>query len=97
MNLVQNHANLYDYPLNIVHIGSILWFSFTKERIYDDAQIDASGMQYYKKLHRILLENGVYFAPSGYEVTFISAAHSLDDIHKTCTIINQALDEIFKS
>ena len=34
-----------------------------------------------------MLDNGVYLAPSQYEAWFISAAHSGEDIDKTCRLI----------
>jgi glutamate-1-semialdehyde 2,1-aminomutase len=37
----------------------------------------------YARLFHSLLEQGVYFAPSGYETLFPSLAHSGDDIDMT--------------
>ena len=34
-----------------------------------------------------MLENGIYIAPSQFEAFFVSAAHSGDDIEKTCDVI----------
>jgi glutamate-1-semialdehyde 2,1-aminomutase len=43
-----------------------------------------------------LLEQGVYLGPSGYEVGFISAAHSMDDLSKTIEAFKSALQIVFK-
>ena len=40
-------------------------------------------MSHFKKLHASLLENGIYFGPSGYEVGFVSEAHSMEDLSNT--------------
>ena len=37
-----------------------------------------------------MLENGVYVAPSQYEAMFVSAAHSDEDIERTCQVILEA-------
>jgi glutamate-1-semialdehyde 2,1-aminomutase len=43
-----------------------------------------------------LLENKIYFGPSGYEVGFVSAAHTESELANAATVINSILDEIFK-
>ena len=37
----------------------------------------------FKKFYHRLLKEGVYLAPSQFEVNFVSAAHTLKDIEKT--------------
>ena len=39
-------------------------------------EIDPDSMAHFTRLHGALLERGVYLEPSGYEVGFVSAAHS---------------------
>jgi len=46
-------------------------------------------------LHASLLEKGVYLGPSGYEVGFVSAAHTDADLSQAATKMKQALDEVF--
>lgn len=93
---IQNHATQKSYPVTIPQIGSILWFAFEKDAdIKSDDQIDPKSMGYFKQLHQYLLSEGIYFAPSGYEVTFVSSAHSDEDIDKTISAVNSGLDKIF--
>ena len=47
-------------------------------------------------MHRELLNRGIYFGPSGYEVGFISAAHTEEDLKTTLTAIKAALDLVFQ-
>ncbi|MFH1005649.1 MAG: glutamate-1-semialdehyde 2,1-aminomutase [Bacteroidota bacterium] len=62
-------------------IGSIFWIAFTKrEKIQSAEEIDANSMKYFKEFYHKLLDSGIYLGPSGYEVGFVSAAHSNDDI-----------------
>jgi len=37
------------------------------------------------------LEKGIYFGPSGYEVGFVSEAHTEEDLKTTAEIISEAL------
>ena len=57
-------------------------------------QIDSSKMEYFKKLHAYLLDHGIYLGPSGYEVGFVSGAHSYADLDYAIEIIKAGLDQI---
>jgi glutamate-1-semialdehyde 2,1-aminomutase len=75
---IRAHLQERQYPIQLFQIGSIFWFAFTTQTsIRDAASIDPASMEYYKQFHRGLLNRGVYFGPSGYEVGFIS--HALDE------------------
>jgi glutamate-1-semialdehyde 2,1-aminomutase len=73
------------FPLfKLFQKGSIFWIAFTaKETISHTGDIDADSMKYFKILYHSLLENGVYLGPSGYEVGFVSRAHTQVDLDKT--------------
>lgn len=88
----QVHKNGYDF--NIQHIGSIFWFAFSKKRIYTSSEIDGSKMKLFSKMHDYLLNHGIYLGPSGYEVGFISSAHSYKDLKKAASIISKSLQKI---
>lgn len=78
--------------VKIFTIGSIFWFAFTaEEKIQTAAQIDPSSMEKYKIMHRELLNRGIYFGPSGYEVGFISSAHTQEDLSKAIHAIKESL------
>ncbi len=93
---VMAHAIAKGYMFRIFSVESIFWLAFTdKNEIRKASEISASSMQYFKKLHESLLDNGVYLGPSGYEVGFISAAHTDADIEKTIEAFKVALDWAF--
>ncbi|HXC03902.1 MAG TPA: glutamate-1-semialdehyde 2,1-aminomutase, partial [Bacteroidia bacterium] len=72
------------YSFQVFSIGSIFWFAFTDLRgIASADQIDPASMEYFRKLHHELLERGIYLGPSGYEVGFVSEAHTAD-VLKAC-------------
>lgn len=85
------------FEVSITTIGSIFWFAFTeKGKIQRADEIDPASMEKYKVMHRELLNRGIYFGPSGYEVGFISAAHTEDDLKKTLLAIKEALQIVFQ-
>lgn len=92
---VQQFADQKGYPLQVVQMGSIFWFTFTRETIRRADQIDPQGMELFKVLHHELLQNGIYLGPSGYEVGFVSAAHSTADLEEAATKICAALEVVF--
>ncbi len=94
-NKINAECQRLSIPVSIQHIGSIFWISFSKERIITSHQIDPEAEKYFKKLHGKLLHNGIYLGPSVYEVGFISAAHSYEDLDYTIEIILKTLREIF--
>jgi len=84
------------YGVKVFTIGSIFWFAFTsQESITKAEQIDPESMLKFKAMHRELINRGIYFGPSGYEVGFISAAHTLADLETTKTAIFDSLDIVF--
>jgi glutamate-1-semialdehyde 2,1-aminomutase len=82
-------------PFRIFHLGSIFWIAFTgKESISNAEEIDAGSMAYFKTLYHALLENGVYLGPSGYEVGFVSSAHTYEDLDKTIRAFENCLKKL---
>ncbi len=73
-------------------LGSIYWIAFTdKESVSSADDIDANSMGYFKTLYHGLLQNGVYLGPSGYEVGFVSSAHTKEDLDKTILAFEKSL------
>ena len=92
---IQAYADSKGYPLNIHSIGSIFWFAFTKDRVTQSSQIDGDSMEWFKLLHKELLVRGVYLGPSGYEVGFVSAAHTEAQLTEAADKINSCLGIVF--
>jgi glutamate-1-semialdehyde 2,1-aminomutase len=83
------------YEVTFPHVGSIFWPTFSRERIRRSDEIDGAGMEFFKKMHLACLQRGVYFGPSGYEVGFISAAHTDADLDFAAAKIEESLDVAF--
>ncbi|MGZ3776810.1 MAG: glutamate-1-semialdehyde 2,1-aminomutase [Mucilaginibacter sp.] len=94
---IQRFASARNYKFKVFSIGSIFWFAFTdKETISRADEIDPASMEKFKIMHRELLNRGVYLGPSGYEVGFISSAHSKVDLEKAKRAIFDSLDLVFR-
>jgi glutamate-1-semialdehyde 2,1-aminomutase len=94
---IQRFASARSYKFKVFSIGSIFWFAFTdQEKISRADEIDPASMEKFKKMHRELLNRGVYLGPSGYEVGFISSAHTKTELEKAKRAIFDSLDLVFR-
>ena len=95
VNLVNAHAKSNGYNFELVTIGSIFWLSFDgKKHIRRAGEINPD-MTGFRKIFLALLERGVYLGPSGYEVGFISIAHTKEILDQAAKAFCEALDEIY--
>ncbi len=96
VNDIVEFVSQRNYPLHISHIGSIFWFAFDASKIIRKAdEIDPHSMEKFKAMHLELLNRGVYFGPSGYEVGFVSGAHTTAILNKAKQVIFDSLDIVF--
>ena len=95
---IQRYATAKNYKLKVFHVGSIFWFAFTdKPSIRRADEIDPASMEKFKVFHRELLNRGIYIGPSGYEVGFVSSAHTKIDLEKAKRTIFESLDFVFRN
>lgn len=72
-----------DGLLQYVRIASFFCFFFGISEIpknYTD--VCAANMETFKQVYHAWIENGIYFGPSGFEVGFLSYAHTKHDLNK---------------
>jgi glutamate-1-semialdehyde 2,1-aminomutase len=95
---IQHFATARNYKFKVFSIGSIFWFAFTDKAHFKTTEdVAAANMDKFKMMHRELLNRGVYIGPSGYEVGFVSAAHSKIELEKAKRAIFESLDVVFGS
>lgn len=93
---INSFALAQQYPMELVCVGSIFWFSFNgKKRITAADQIDGD-MAAFNFMHHYLLNMGVYFGPSGYEVGFVSSAHTDEQLAFAAEQIKAALAAFYQ-
>jgi glutamate-1-semialdehyde 2,1-aminomutase len=97
VSTITDFASTTNYPFKIFSIGSIFWFAFTeKEKIQTATDIDSESMNLFRILYNDLLEKGIYLGPSGYEVGFISASHTTEDLKEAAEKICLSLEATFQ-
>ncbi len=95
VDAINVHAKTKDYNFEIVQIGSIFWLSFDGKKRIQDADAINPDMTKFNELHASLLNRGVYLGPSGYEVGFISSAHTTEILAEATHLFCEALDDIY--
>jgi glutamate-1-semialdehyde 2,1-aminomutase len=97
VNSINKHAISKEYNFEIVQIGSIFWLSFDGKKRIQDADSINPDMTKFNELHAALLNRAVYLGPSGYEVGFVSLAHTEKILKEATSLFCEALDEIYSS
>jgi glutamate-1-semialdehyde 2,1-aminomutase len=77
-----------------VRIGSLFCTFFADREVVDYASAKASDTKRYARWFHGMLERGVYFAPSQFEVGFMSLAHTEADIEQTLRAAAEAVKEL---
>lgn len=71
-----------DIPVQINSIGSLMTMFFSAGPVTDFASAMKADTTRYAEHYCNMLSQGIYLAPSQFEVAFISAAHSANDLEK---------------
>ena len=75
--------------------GTVVFSLNGKKRIAA-ADLNSADISSCNKLHHFLLNRGVYFGPSGYEVGFISSAHTTEQLAFSAEQIKEGLEAIYQ-
>lgn len=92
---IQSTIDKNGYPLSLNYVNSMGCLFFTEGGVTNFSEASASDTEKFAKFFGSLLDNGVYIAPSQFEATFISMAHSDAMLEKTLGVMGDALKELF--
>lgn len=92
---INTFAQSKNYDFELVTIGSIFWISFDGKRSIHRADEINPDMSKFSSLHWSLLNHGIYIGPSGYEVGFISQAHSEEVLETAAELFCLCLEEVY--
>ncbi|WP_095497307.1 glutamate-1-semialdehyde 2,1-aminomutase [Paraferrimonas haliotis] len=88
-------ADKHGIPMSINYVGGMFGFFFTElEKVTRFDQVTECDMDTFKAFYHGMLEAGIYLAPSAFEASFLSLAHSDDDIARTLEVADKVLAEI---
>lgn len=76
------------------HIAGMFGFFFCEGPVTCFADASKSDTQKFAKWHRMMLERGIYLAPSQYEAGFTSLAHTDEDVEKTIAAAKEVFAQL---
>ena len=77
-------ARYHNIPLVVNIVGGMFGLFFTDAlEVTSYQDVMACDVERFKRFFHLMLEEGVYFAPSAFEAGFMSVAHSEEDIRNT--------------
>ncbi len=95
VSAINAHAAEKGMAFKMFNMGSIFWLSFGHaDKIRAMHEINGEEVKKFAPFHAALLEQGVYLGPSGYEVGFVSDAHTEEDLDRTIGAFIKALDQL---
>ena len=77
--------------VNIAGVASIFWIVFQPDLPRCASDISGDGISHYNRMHEGVLKSGLYLPPSGYEVCFISAAHTEKMLDEAAEMLGKAI------
>jgi len=87
-------ANRAGMNIQVSRVGSILTTFFTRKPVTDYETARRANTELYARFFHQMLSLGIYLPPSQFEATFISVAHTDDDIQATVDAANRAFSSL---
>lgn len=88
-------ADKHGVALTTNHVGGMFGFFFTeKERVTCFADVAQCDIEKFKRFFHLMLEEGVYLAPSAFETGFTSLAHGEKEIAATLKAADRAFAKL---
>jgi glutamate-1-semialdehyde 2,1-aminomutase len=83
-------------PVTINRVGSLLTAFFAQSSVTNYESAKTSDTKRYAKFFHGMLERGIYLAPSQFEATFISLAHTEADVERTVDCATEVFQTMTK-
>ena len=81
-------------PVTLNRVGSLMTGFFTQDPVTDFESAMKSDADKYAVHYRQMLDKGVYLAPSQFEVAFISASHTTEELKKVIEMTEWSFKKI---
>lgn len=91
---IRNLAEKHGVDLQVVSVGTMFGFFFSEKPVLNFEDSKQADHQLFAKAHGLLLQEGVYIAPSQYESNFLSSAHSYEDLDRTLAAFDKAFSQL---
>jgi glutamate-1-semialdehyde 2,1-aminomutase len=87
-------AKKHGHAISGDYAGGMFGWYFVDGPVKNFQEATKADAEKFGKWHRMMLERGVYLAPSMYEAGFMSMSHTDDDIKRTIEIADEVLSQL---
>lgn len=87
-------AKKHDVPLTVNRAGSMIGYFLNEGPVTNFAQANQSDLKLFSEMYREMAKEGVFLPPSQFEGTFLSTAHTKEDIEKTIEAFDKAFERV---
>jgi glutamate-1-semialdehyde 2,1-aminomutase len=87
-------ARSHSVPFTASSLGSMFGFFFSDGPVRSFSEAQKSDRELFNKFFHLMLDSGVYLAPSPYEAGFVSAAHVGEAIDFSLEQVSQAISSL---
>jgi len=92
---LQEAADAAGIAFTTNQVGGMFGFFFSEEKnISRFAQVQGCDLERFKRFYHLMLDEGVYLAPSAYEAGFVSSKHTEADIDQTIAIAKRVMQQL---
>ncbi|MEX6041127.1 glutamate-1-semialdehyde 2,1-aminomutase [Staphylococcus haemolyticus] len=84
----------HNVPITINRAGSMIGYFLNEGPVTNFEEANKSNLELFSQMYREMAKEGVFLPPSQFEGTFLSTAHSKEDIEKTIQAFDTALSRI---
>jgi glutamate-1-semialdehyde 2,1-aminomutase len=93
--VMEDSARSSGVALTVNRIGSMAGVFFTETPVENIEQVMACDATRYGRFFHLMLERGVYLAPSPYEALFMSSAHTPDVLDAAASAVRACMAMLF--
>ena len=83
MNGIEKAAKSAGIPVTTDFEGGMFGMYFSSSPVLNFSDAQETKIDWYRRYFNLMLDNGIYLAPSAYEAGFVSMAHSQEDLEAT--------------
>ena len=92
---VLSQAKEYNIPMTANSLGGMFGLFFTNaQKVTNFNQTSQCDIERFKKFYHLMLQEGIYMAPSAYEAGFVSSSHTDKDIDQTIEAAGRAFSKL---
>ncbi|MEJ8568766.1 glutamate-1-semialdehyde 2,1-aminomutase [Elongatibacter sediminis] len=95
---IAREANRHGVPFRTTQVGAMFGLFFTDAgRVINFEQSGACDIEAFRRFFHLMLDRGVYLAPSAYEAGFVSSAHTEEHLEATITAAGESFRELSRA